>query len=757
MFGKFLIYLSSVTLLLSCIFYFISGYKKNKSLNFGRWLFFISSLLIIASTLYLLSNILSHNYQFTYIWENSSNYLEPYLLVSSFYAGQEGSFLLWLLLFAILGFFVMSYSKKHEYESLNMGFFTLIMFFIALMLVFKSPFNYLWESFKDGNIIAGNTPANGRGLNPVLENYWMSIHPPILFAGYAILSIPFIFSLTGLIKKDFTNWLKFALPWAFLGGSILGLGIMLGGFWAYETLGWGGFWGWDPVENSSLLPWLTIMTFIHTAAIQRTTKSMVRTNITLAIISFILVLYATFLTRSGILGDASVHSFADPGKAVYLLLIGILVINLLIGAIAFILRSKSIHSEKLNMNISSREFVLSISSLILIIAIVLIFLGTNWSVITDFLGMKKSKIDTSFFNIWILPVAFIIFLLNGISLYLNWKATNLKSMFRSSIISIIVTIIITFTIVISGLNNIKFIIFTLVVIYSLIVNFEYILRNLRKNPLRLGGFLSHAGFSIFMIGVIVSNNMQYSEDLKLSKGKPVTVNNYKITLKDKIETEKPKTDRQKFIYRIELENISTKITMDPVIFWSNFNNMQSPIIEPGIKNTFLRDIYLVLKSSDVQNPLNTLSFQKGQKTQLIFDSTISIEFVGYDMAHKHLNNLSQVTFGVIVKYTKGDEMVKDTLYTNLESKSVFKDMNWKPIKLTNYDVSFIRFIPQSENISQSEIVLAFKPTDAPFIEPNEILFCNISFKPLMSFVWIGVILITFGFIISIFNHKIINK
>jgi cytochrome c-type biogenesis protein CcmF len=169
-------------------------------------------------------------------------------------------------------------------------------------------------------------PPDGRGLNPLLQNFWMVIHPPVLFIGFASMAAPFSLAIAGLWKKDFAILSRQGFPWVLVATSVLGLGIMLGAYWAYGVLGWGGYWGWDPVENSSLVPWLTGIALLHTMLAQLRTGKYARTNIALAIVSFILVIYSTFLTRSGILGDASVHAFTDPGAVVYWLLLSILVL-----------------------------------------------------------------------------------------------------------------------------------------------------------------------------------------------------------------------------------------------------------------------------------------------------------------------------------------------------------------------------------------------------------------------------------------------
>ena len=159
-------------------------------------------------------------------------------------------------------------------------------------------------------------PPDGKGLNELLHNPWMVIHPPILFVGYALLAVPFAFALAGLWRRDYDGWARQALPWTLAGWSFLGLALLLGGYWAYETLGWGGYWGWDPVENSALVPWLTATALLHALLVQRTSGGFRRASFALAILTYLLVFYATFLTRTGVLSSFSVHSFVEEGPEV---------------------------------------------------------------------------------------------------------------------------------------------------------------------------------------------------------------------------------------------------------------------------------------------------------------------------------------------------------------------------------------------------------------------------------------------------------
>ncbi len=291
---------------------YLISYRKPALLAVGRSGFHVTTVSVFVAAAALLILIVKHQFQYHYVWAYSSRDLPLGLLISTFYAGQEGSFMLWTVMISVIGIFLMGYTRRHDYEREVMPIYTTIMSFLLLLIVIKNPFELI-----EGGVV----PPDGKGLNPLLQNFWMQIHPPMLFTGFASMAVPYAFAIAALKKKSYQEWIVSSMPWILGGAMILGVGIMLGGFWAYETLGWGGWWGWDPVENSSLIPWITCVALVHTMLAQRRTKGLVLTNFVLAILAFVLVLYSTFLTRSGVLGDASVHSFVDPGRFAFTLLV----------------------------------------------------------------------------------------------------------------------------------------------------------------------------------------------------------------------------------------------------------------------------------------------------------------------------------------------------------------------------------------------------------------------------------------------------
>ena len=217
----------------------------------------------------------------------------------------------------------------------------LCLHFFYLLIAIKSPFQYIWDVAAN-NVPQGFIPQDGRGLNPLLQNFWMIIHPPVLFIGFASLAVPFVLAVAALWQKKYDKWIQTALPWVLFSALSLGAGLMLGGYWAYGVLGWGGWWGWDPVENSSLIPWMVAIILVHTMLIQMLTGKLARTNFILAVLAYLLVIYSTFLTRSGILANASVHSFVDPGMLAYTLLIIWLVAAAVGGFGMIVLRRKEL-------------------------------------------------------------------------------------------------------------------------------------------------------------------------------------------------------------------------------------------------------------------------------------------------------------------------------------------------------------------------------------------------------------------------------
>src|SRR3989337_3116765 len=313
-----------------------------------------ASVMGICVTLFVI--IANHYFEYHYAYNYSDKKLPSYYLISTFWNGQEVSFLLWMFWHSCLGVILIHTNKF--WEAPVMTVFAIVQAFLASMILgvvlpgldFKigsSPFILLRDAMPEAPIFTAQPefiPEDGRGLNPLLQNYWMVIHPPTLFLGFALTVVPFCFCLAGLWLKKYSDWIRPALPWALFGCGILGLGILMGGYWAYETLNFGGYWNWDPVENAVYVPWILLIASIHTMITYKNSETALKASIILVISVFIFILYATFLTRSGILGDGSVHSFTDLGLSGQLLLY--LLFFLVAALVIAIVRWKEIPSTE---------------------------------------------------------------------------------------------------------------------------------------------------------------------------------------------------------------------------------------------------------------------------------------------------------------------------------------------------------------------------------------------------------------------------
>ncbi len=327
--GQFFLVLSFAGSLLAFLAYFAAEFSADKEREkswrkIARTAFIVHGSSIFGIFVLLFVMILNHWFEYHYAWRHSSTELPMKYIISSFWEGQEGSFLLWQFWLVVQGFVGIKVLKS--YENPVMGVVSLTQFFLGSMVLgvyifgFKlgsSPFILLRNEMLNAPIFQKpnylDFIKDGNGLNPLLQNYWMTIHPPVLFCGFASVTFPFAFAIASLLRKDWNGWVKPVLPWALFSVAILGTGILMGGAWAYESLSFGGFWAWDPVENMSFVPWLMVVAGLHTLLVYKYTKHSLISTYVFFLLGFILVLYSTYLTRSGRLGDTSVHSFTDDG------------------------------------------------------------------------------------------------------------------------------------------------------------------------------------------------------------------------------------------------------------------------------------------------------------------------------------------------------------------------------------------------------------------------------------------------------------
>ena len=356
----------------------------------------------------LLFFILTDRFDIAYVANYSAKELPLLYKVSAFWAGQAGSFLFWLFVHALTGCIL---AQEKRLSPSGLGVYMALQAVLTLFVMGQSPFR-----------LAETAAANGVGLNPLLQDPWMAIHPPLIFIGYALLAVPFCYSVGALLDRpEDAAWLENARLWGLAAWGFLGAGIFVGGYWAYKVLGWGGYWGWDPVENSSLVPWLIAGVFLHVLRVARVRRAALSVTHLAAIFAFSLALYGTFLTRSGILGDFSVHSFS--GTSLSLSLAATTGIVTTAALLLLLVRGKCLPEGDLYPAHDSREFFLLLGALLLVFAAVIVFLGMSMPLLTQLVG-APAAVDTNFYVRTTLPVAVAIAAVMGVGVLRRYGAAQ---------------------------------------------------------------------------------------------------------------------------------------------------------------------------------------------------------------------------------------------------------------------------------------------------------------------------------------------
>jgi len=527
---------------------------------------------IIATIFYIMLN---QYFEYQYVWAHVSEDLPFRYIFSAFWEGQEGSFLLWMFWHVILGFVLIW--KAGKWETPVLATLALVEVFIGSMLlglhptfmdvewkIGSSPFLLLRDVMVNAPIFAQAdylSLLEGTGLNPLLQNYWMTIHPPTLFLGFASTVVPFCYAIAGLWTKEHKAWLKPVQPWALFSAAILGLGILMGGAWAYEALSFGGYWAWDPVENMSLVPWIVLVAGLHGNVVANATGYSIKSTYLFYLLTFIMIVYSTFLTRSGILGETSVHAFTEMGLEVQL--IAFIVTFTGLGLFLFFKNMKSIPAPKKEESIASREFWMFIGTLVLLFSGVLITLSTSlpvynklYQLIVDPLyegGVINDQVGHH--NKYQLWIAVFIGLLSGVAQFLRFRELNwkkhapkwLKHMGISLALSGVVTVLL-----LQGLDANAWQYRTLLffALFTVFCNLDYILFFIKPGLKDSGSALSHVGFGIMVLGVLysglnkefISSNPfaqrgliegfteeQYKKNILLIKDQPLLMSGYEVT------------------------------------------------------------------------------------------------------------------------------------------------------------------------------------------------------------------------------------
>lgn len=618
--GKLFVWISFFASVAATIFYFMSSSGKQpgkiplKALSRGAFL--LHALLMISVVMILYWIIFHHYFEYSYVWEYSSRDLPVKYIISCFWAGQEGSFMLWAMAQAIIG--VVLVFRAREWENNVMSVVSLSQIFVTSMLlgihlgalkIGSSPFHLLRDTyagmkdtiFQDADYLSQIT--DGNGLNPLLENIWMTIHPPILFAGYALALVPFSYAIASFFRKDYISWIKPALPWALLSITLLGAGILLGGAWAYVSLTFGGFWSWDPVENSSLVPWLTLVAGLHFLVIARKQQHALLMSYVFVCLTYVLVLYASFLTRSGVLSETSAHSFGDNGLTAQLL---VFLLAFLVLMTVLIIRNAGKFYEKRKEILLSKEFWMFLGAVIIVLSAFQIIITTSVPVFNKIFhtGFAPPSDRVGFYNRWQMPYTVLITAFIAFTQVLNYNENDpfpfLKKLILPLGAAVALTIPFVTTNIITGLNATMMFLFVVFSIVSSVINMLFGTSKPKNYP----SLISHIGFSLFLLGTLLTfsntkvisvNTSGYdlgderrnAENLMMVKNDTLFMDDYYLTYTGSTVIGNTTTYNVDFLSRDKYRFVK-KFTLYPTI---NRHPKMGEVSNPATKHFLLRDYY----------------------------------------------------------------------------------------------------------------------------------------------------------------------
>jgi cytochrome c-type biogenesis protein CcmF len=571
----------------------------------------------------------TNDFSVDYVLHHSSRALPGFYKFSSIWAGQEGSLLLWAWLLAAYGFVLRLRHKSditlHAYASTILA--GVQIFFLLLVNVVALPFAFA----------PGPLAADGFGLNPLLQYAEMVIHPPMLYLGYVGFAVPFAFALGALMMRyPGEKWIAITRRWTMVAWLFLTCGIILGMHWAYAVLGWGGYWGWDPVENASLMPWLTGTAFLHSVMMQEKRGMMKGWNVWLIFVTFILTILGTLLTRSGLV--SSVHAFAESDIGTWF--VWFLVLVMAVCLFTFLYNRDHLKNENHLESLVSRESSFLFNNLVLLAACFTVLWGTLFPVLSEFVQGSKVTMGAPFYNRVAVPIGIFLLFLTGVGPLLAWRSTSLRAIRRNFVLPCIAIIVTTIVLIIAGVRpwsadtqaagDVGSSIYALVcialgvgVITAIVAEFlrganvvhtqtgknlvESTILLTRRNTRRYGGYLIHFGVVIMFIG-LAGSAFNQSKEAEMSFGDSMNVGGYKVVCQSYSEDSNPNYDSQFALLDVYHNGkLITRLAPERRVYFVNTDHAQ-PSTVVAIHSSLQNDLYVVFEGTNPDNQKPIIKF-----------------------------------------------------------------------------------------------------------------------------------------------------
>ena len=803
--GHFFVITSFVAALFSTYSYFKAVRSEKRDplgaktwVTMGRigFLGHFAAVLGIFGALYFV--IENHLFEYHYAWEHSSFDMPGKYLLSCFWEGQQGSFMLWTFWHCVLGVIVMRTAKG--LETRTMAIISLVQVALCTMLlgfyfgqdvkIGGTPFDLLRTAMQNAPIFSNpnylNFIKDGNGLNVLLQNYWMVIHPPILFLGFATTLIPFAYCLAALWKDDYESFVKPVMVWSLFNGAVLGTGIMMGGAWAYESLNFGGYWAWDPVENASLVPWLTLIAGLHTLIEYKSTGRALPATLILLVLTHLLVWYSTFLTRTGILGNTSVHAFTGDGASMFyhlLVVIGVLVV---LAKVLFLWRWRSLPRIKIEEKTFSREFWLFVGSVILFISAAHIAIMTSipvWSPLAKYFTNKDfSLLDPmSHYNNVEVWIAVLVGLLSGATLYMKFKDTDGKTLLKNLSIPFAIALVMAGLVAWGQkIDKFQYCLMLFSACFGMVANVYYGIAMQKGKVKKLGPSVAHFGFATVLLGIllssfnkhVISNNVggemfQFNkktneenikegmENVVLYKNEPVKMSEYVATYIG--DSSVPGKDLRVY-YKVAFErkdSATNKVLEKFMLYPDAFINpkgQQGLSANPSTKHYWDRDIFTFINAVQTDKKDGAGKYESdtvNKAGDTVFMANGFMVFNGFSkMLGDKRYQPSEGDLGVTASLSVFDKMgmpVKDIAPVYILKDKKYVDYVEDTVAALGLYVKFNLIVKSEEAASAEILVKEDNPRDS-YVVLKALVF------PYINVLWMGVIVMVLGFFISIFSR-----
>ncbi len=694
------------------------------------------ALWMVVASVFQMTNILTHQFQYEYVAKFSDRSLPTLLLAATFWGGQAGSFMLWALWSVLFALILMWGLRRSSWEPFVLTPYLLVTICVVGIMWASGPFRML-----------ADPPADGNGLNPLLQNYWMAIHPPILFTGFTTMAGPFAFAVAALWRRDYDGWVKMARPWVLLAWACLGAGLALGGFWAYESLGWGGFWGWDPVENSSFVPWLVASALIHGLVLQGARGSFKRGNLALAIIGELLVIYSTFLTRSGILGKFSVHSFVELGLMAYLVIFIVGFALLGFGMLAW--RWRDIGRRVLYSAVLSREFGLLVSVALFFIVTLVVGIGTSMPVISLLpFFTSQASVDLGFYGPAVAPFGLLMLLTMAVGPLLGWQR-NMYGRLRSVLKwPTIVTGVALFACL---LLNITYPIALLLLggaVFAATTNAVVIRRIWRAGPLKLGGYLCHIGVGLLFVGIVGNAYYKQTAALQLTQDVPQSAFGRQFTFRNIVL---PADDPlRRTAVQVEVTNPRIGRTWIAEAPYYVYPKTRQLVIHPDIESRLWSDLYIAPSQylPPAQLAPGLVELAKGQPVKLL---GYTLTFQQFDLPNRDAmiqGTVPPTVNAVLTVTAPGGATTTVTPTLRVEAN---QELKGEPVALPGGATVTLSGLDPANQF----VTVQLGGVDLSKVNPDDLkarVFIDVSEEPAIKFAWGGIIIGVLGGLLALLRR-----